>query len=99
MPDENEEFNLEKLCSICHVTPDFVMELIAYGTIDARGDISTISALRFNARQISVIQTAVRLHEDLEVNHAGIALAIDLLKEMEELRNQVNILERYFLHK
>jgi chaperone modulatory protein CbpM len=88
---EIQEINLEELCSVCQVTPDFVMELIAYGTIELKDDKTHI----FDTHQIHIVHTAVRLHDDLEVNHAGIALAIDLLKEMDELRKHVEMLEKY----
>lgn len=94
MPETLKEINLDDLCSICHVTPDFVIELIAYGTIEPEG--SSVATWRFDAHQLHVIRTATRLHHDLEVNHAGIALAIDLLQQVEQMQTELTILKRYF---
>ncbi len=92
--EEIEELTLDELCSICHVPADFVVELIQYGTIEPKGELREV--WRFSTHQIHVIQTAVRLHHDLEVNHAGIALAVELLQEIEDLREQLQSMEKYF---
>jgi chaperone modulatory protein CbpM len=41
---------------------------------------------RFSGRSLHRAQVARRLHEDLDVNLPGIALALDLLEEIERLR-------------
>ena len=89
-----KEVSFDELCTICHITPDFVIELIAYGTIEPHGN--SVASWRFNPEQLHVIRTAVRLHHDLEVNHAGIALAIDLLQQVDALESELTILKRYF---
>jgi len=93
-PEAIKEVSFEELCTVCHITPDFVLELIAYGTIEPQG--GSVATWRFNSQQLQIIRTAIRLHHDLEVNHAGVALAIDLLQQIEDLQTQLNILRRYF---
>jgi len=41
---------------------------------------------RFTYTEIRRVQTAVRLQRDLRINLPGCALALDLLDELEELR-------------
>ncbi len=94
MAEEINELTFDELCSVCQVPPDFVVELISYGTIEPHG--TTKQTWRFEAQQIHVIRTAIRLHQDLDVNHAGIALAMDLFKQVDELREQVELLQKYF---
>lgn len=94
MPETIEEVGFDDVCAICHITPDFVVELIAYGTIEPHGN--SVENFRFDAYQIQVIRRAVRLHHDLEVNHAGIALAVDLLRQMEALQTELDTLKKYF---
>lgn len=97
MPETLKNVNLEELCTICHITPDFIIELVAYGTVEPSGNSST--SWLFDSRQLHVIQTATRLHQDLEVNHAGIALAIDLLQQVENLQMELATLKKYFNNK
>ncbi|MFT6389938.1 MAG: chaperone modulatory protein CbpM [Cellvibrionaceae bacterium] len=42
---------------------------------------------------ITVSKKACRLHRDLGVNWEGIALAISLLDEMEQLKNENKVLQ------
>lgn len=42
----------------------------------------------------SRIEAACRLHKDLQINLAGVVLALDLLEEIDELRHRLKILER-----
>ena len=97
MAEQIEDLDLDELCSICHVTPDFVMELIEYGAIEPKDSSLAKHAWHFDAREVRIVHTAVRLHYDLDVNHAGIALAVDLLKQIEEMREQLGLLEKYFV--
>ena len=92
--EEIAELSFDEVCAACQVSPDFVMELIAYGTIEPEG--FSTETWRFDATHIHTIRTAMHLHHDLEVNHAGIALAIDLINQIEELRTGLDLLKRYF---
>lgn len=90
---EITELSCTEICTICHVEPQFIEELVAYGAVEPQG--ISIETWRFNSLQLTRVQTAVRLHHDLEVNHAGIALAIDLMDEIEKLRQQVEQLQKF----
>ena len=48
---------------------------------------------RFATQDLARAQSALRLRRDLGVNPAGAALAIDLIDEMERLRERVRVLE------
>lgn len=91
---QTSEFNLEELCLLLGIKPKVIEELIQYGTIDPQGD--SFENWRFKPEHIKLIRTALHLHEDLEVNYAGAALAIDLMNEIQRLRSQLDILEKYF---
>lgn len=47
-----------------------------------------------NQQALNRIQAACRIHQDLQVNLPGVALALELLDELEVLRQQLAILER-----
>lgn len=68
-----------------------VVEIIEQGIVDPIGD--SHDEWLFSPAMLIQTQKAVRLHRDLEVNWAGIALAIDLLNEVEELRERNRYLE------
>jgi len=94
LPETVMELGFDQVCSTFHVSPDFIIELISYGTIEPQGSSST--TWRFDTHQLKIIRTAVHLHHDLEVNHAGIALAMDLLEQLNALQVELDILHKYF---
>jgi chaperone modulatory protein CbpM len=57
---------------------------VAEGVIEPHGE--ERARWRFTGRSVIRTQVAVRLCEDLDVNLPGVALALDLLEEIERLR-------------
>lgn len=95
--EAQSELSLDELCEACHVTHDFIHELIEYGAIEPQG--ISIEVWRFNPEHLRRIQTVKRLQQDLEVNLAGAALAIDLMDQIEQLRSQIELLEKHIYTK
>lgn len=85
--DDSLELELEEFCRVCHASEEFVFALVAEGVIEPRGVERT--HWRFTGRSVRRTQVAIRLHEDLDVNLPGVALALDLLEEIERLRSGV----------
>ncbi|MBQ0724610.1 MAG: chaperone modulator CbpM [Cycloclasticus sp.] len=82
--DDNAELSLNDLCQACAGSTDWVLELVAEGVIEPSGQQQT--AWRFSARCLQRAHTAMRLQRDLHINLSGVALAIDLLEEIEALQ-------------
>lgn len=82
---------LDELCSICQVTPDYIQQAIELSIVDPIG---TTGEWRFNDRHLKRLRIVVHLQNDLEINLAGGALAIELMEELEQLRSKIATLER-----
>lgn len=87
--DEETEFSLLEICSICTIPVERVQDMIAEGLINPKG--SGPRHWRFTFLEIRRIKRTIRLQRDLGINLPGCALVLDLLDELEELRR----LERY----
>jgi chaperone modulatory protein CbpM len=87
-----EVVTLSELCQSCGVQSDWIVELVDEGILEPRG--STPSAWRFSAISITRTRIAWRLQHDLGVNQAGIAIALNLLEEQQELHLHLQRLER-----
>lgn len=84
-------YSLSELCEICQLERTVVLELIEYEVIVAdavEGDV-------FKQTQLDRLLKASRLQHDLEINNAGVALALDLLETIEELKLEISLLHRY----
>ena len=90
--DEDKEYSLRELCSMCRVHAQFVQELIDEGILSPLGP--NPREWRFAAIEIKRIQISIRLQDDLRINLPGTALALDLLEEIEELQRSKRQLER-----
>ncbi len=91
--EAQSELSFEELCEVCHVTQEFMHELIEYGAIEPKG--ISIEVWRFNPNHMRKIQIIKRLQHDLEVNLPGAALAIELMDQIEEMRVQLELLEKH----
>ena len=93
--DERLRFTLRDMCRICGVHAEFLVELVDEGVIAPqpgarhRGTARRAPAQwHFDGLAVVRVQRAVRLQEDLGVNLPGVALALELLDELERLRQR-----------
>jgi chaperone modulatory protein CbpM len=82
--EEEVELTLVELCQACNADEKFVMEWIAEGLLEPLGD--SPQDWRFGGDSLRRARVAVRLSRDLGIDPAGVALALDLLDEIAELR-------------
>ena len=82
--DDSVEFTLSELCSVCQLSEDIVVEIVAEGIVEPIG--GAPNQWRFSGLALTRVQRVVRLQEDFGVNLPGAALALELLEEVERLR-------------
>ena len=82
--DEDMELGLAEFCRHCGMPEERVVELVEHGVIEVNGD--EPEQWRFRGVSVRRVRSAERLEQDLGVNLAGAALALDLLAELESLR-------------
>lgn len=85
--DDERQLTLDELARLCGVQAALVIELVDEGVLepnDMRAEI-----WYFTGTSVKRVQTAMHLQRDLDLNLPGIALAMDLLDELEELRRRL----------
>jgi len=88
--DEHMEVSLADLCRACSVDAERIIELVEIGLLEPRG--GGMVDWRFSGVAIYRARTALRLRQDLQVNLAGAALAVELLEEIHALRRRLQSL-------
>lgn len=83
---------LDELRKVSGLSEEFLRELMAYEIIRP---IASNHEL-FDLTQLQRIKTVLRLQHDLEVNLAGIALVLDLLDQLDELRTQMDLMQKHY---
>jgi chaperone modulatory protein CbpM len=76
---------LDEFSRVCAVERRQIIELVEEGVLVPVG--SRVEEWRLPGDSLRRAQAAVRLQRDLGVNLAGVALALDLMDELERLRN------------
>jgi chaperone modulatory protein CbpM len=84
--DESAVLSLEDLCKMCAVDEQRIVQYVEEGVLNVVG---VRSEWHFSGAALRRARIAVRLERDLELNLAGVALALDLLEELERLRQQL----------
>lgn len=88
--ETSTRLTVSELCVMCNVEETWVSELIAHGAIDtaraAKGSWSV------SAATVVRVKKARRLARDFEMNASSVALALDLLDEIDRLRAHIRTL-------
>jgi chaperone modulatory protein CbpM len=88
---EEDSLTLAQLCRACDVDADWIISIVEESIIEPQGTNSRL--WRFSGASMIRARSALRLQRDLGINLAGIALALDLMEELESLRTQLKALE------
>ncbi|TDY02548.1 chaperone modulator CbpM [Thiohalophilus thiocyanatoxydans] len=92
--DESTTFSLDELSGACEVQVELIVALVEEGIIEPLESRSV--EWQFPATQLPRARKAMHLYHDLELNLAGVALALELLDEVSELRSRLRQLESSF---
>jgi chaperone modulatory protein CbpM len=94
--EETAVLSVDDLCRLCAIEARRVIDLVEEGVLsvaaaeaaverDAQPS-ADVSRWRFSGVSVRRTRIAMRLQRDLEINLAGVALALDLMDEVERLR-------------
>jgi chaperone modulatory protein CbpM len=81
------ELSLPQLCEACGAEGDEIVLLVEAGVLEPSGD--SRSHWRFAGESLQRARRALRLQQDLGLNAAGAALVLDLIDEMNRLREEL----------
>lgn len=85
--DEHTVLSLDELSRICAVEAQRIVELVEEGIV---GIIAVQTGeWSFAGTSVRRARLALRLQRDLEINLAGVALALDLMDDIEQLRREL----------
>lgn len=84
---------LEELCDACSVEAEWLTGLVDYGAIDPIG--KDRAEWRFAGITVVRVQRARRLERDLGLNLPGVAVALDLLDQIDDLRARLSAHEPF----
>lgn len=86
---EENSLSLAELCRACGTHADWIINLVEEAIIEPQGE--DLTCWRFSGESIVRVRSALRLQRDLGLNLAGIGLVLELRRELEALRHQVEL--------
>jgi chaperone modulatory protein CbpM len=84
--DEAGILSIKDLSRMCAVEERHIVEFVEEGVLNV---VNVSSEWRFTGDALRRARLAVRLERDLELNLAGVALAVELIEELSQLRRQL----------
>lgn len=90
--DEESTVGPGELCRAARISAELLLDMVQEGLVEPLGGESPTD-WRFPATALPRVWVVARLQRDLQVNLAGAALALDLLDELNVLRERVRTLE------
>jgi chaperone modulatory protein CbpM len=92
--DEQHALTLAELSHACAVQTGYIIELVDEGLLTPETEEEQEPHLwRFTSDQMRRARVALRLQSDLGINLAGVALALQLLDEIEALQQRLNTID------
>lgn len=92
--EESAAVSFKEICHKYNIPKELLTEMIEYGLFPHQSLAAEHTQL--NTKELRRMESAFRLHRDLGVNLPGVALALDLLDELLELRQELDILHKHF---
>jgi len=89
--EEEMQLSIDDLSRACAVNTEWIITLVDEGVLDPLN--GNTDQWRFSGTSLRRARTIHRLQRDLEVNLAGAALALELLEEVDALRQRLAALE------
>ncbi|PJD94847.1 MAG: molecular chaperone [Legionella sp.] len=88
--EDNMSLTVNEVCQQYLIPKALLEEMIQHGLFEQQ------HPLHFTAGDLRRLESACRLHRDLDINLPGVALVLELLEEMEAMRQELRILKKHF---
>ena len=92
MTDYNIHLSLQEVCIAVELPEPLVFEVVEQGIVHPLGN--EPGDWSFDLHMVNVLRRATRLHRDLELDWATVALVVDLVDQREQLRHENRLLKR-----
>jgi len=86
------QVNMAEFCEATDLSVAYVIEIVEHGILEPQG--AQPREWRFTDYELALAKRAAKLRRDLELEWEGVALALDLLDEVKQLRAENRMLRQ-----
>lgn len=90
--EDGDMLTLEEFSYAIRVEKAFILEMIEHELLVPQGN--TPQEWRFDSLSLHRGRVATSFYQDLGINMSGIALALDLIDKVDELKRKIALLEK-----
>ena len=87
--DEDCLFSLDEISHACSVRTEYIIELVDEGVVEPTEHQCEQQQWAFTGKSLIRARKARRLQQDLGINLAGAAVVLDMMEEIERLRERL----------
>ena len=87
--EEYAVLSVDELSRLCAVDRTYIVELVEEGVLSVTA--VEVDQWRFAGAALRRARMALRLQRDLEINLPGVALALQLMEQVEALRRELRV--------
>jgi chaperone modulatory protein CbpM len=91
---DGSTFSLREICERGDCHAEFVIKLVDYGVIAPLDEVPEMRQWQFDVAALSRLRKALRLQRDLKLNLPGLAMSLELLDEVQDMRREVDRLNQ-----
>ncbi|MFJ5298287.1 chaperone modulator CbpM [Pseudomonas sp. NPDC088368] len=84
--------DMKEFCQVVDMPAAYVIEIVEHGIVEPQG--LKPDDWLFDTYSLSIAKRAAKLHHDLEMEWDGVALALNLLDELEQVRAENRMLKQ-----
>lgn len=92
--EETTTYSFVEVCHRYHIPKELLIEIIEQGLFSNQS--SELEQIALDQKSLQRLETAFRLHRDLDINLPGVVLALELLEEIDTMRHELDILHKHF---
>jgi len=86
------QLDMAEFCEATELSDVYVIEIVEHGILEPQG--AQPKDWVFNDYELTLAKRAAKLRRDLDLEWEGVALALDLLEEVQELRSENRMLRQ-----
>ncbi|MGC5699796.1 chaperone modulator CbpM [Pseudomonas sp. NFXW11] len=86
------QLDMQEFCEVAELPAAYVIEIVEHGILEPQG--VQPRDWRFNDVEVALAKRAAKLRHDLDLEWEGVALALDLLDEVRQLRAENQMLKQ-----
>lgn len=91
--NEHASISFVEVCQKCNISEVMLLEMMEHGLLGQQ--CMQTKQRSFDEGMLHRIQVACRLQEDLEVNLPGAVLALELMDELAQMREELSMLQHH----